>query len=88
MVPNYNDFTLCFQSDINELLYGNTVIKKVEYKHKDVSMEPMPVIKFVKTIKDEPDDHQFDDVCSIINRFGKKINFNSLCISISLYTYP
>ncbi|XP_026328684.1 zinc finger protein 782-like [Hyposmocoma kahamanoa] len=61
LVPNYNDFKLCFQKDINELLYGNTVIKKVEHKHKDVSMEPMPGIKFVKTIKDEPDDHHFDD---------------------------
>lgn len=78
MVPNCNDFKLHFQSDINELHYGNTVIKKVEHEPNDDSMQPMPLLQFVKSIKDEPDDHGFDDVCNSINIFSKKITFLSM----------
>lgn len=69
LVPNCNDFKLHFQSDMNELCYGNTVIKKVKHISND-SMQPMSVLDFFETIKDEPGDHCFDDVGSFNNIFS------------------
>lgn len=73
IIPKCDDFKQHFQSDMNEIRYGNVVIKKVEHKHEDISMQPMPVLDFIKTIKDEPDDHTFDDVGSFNNIFVRKL---------------
>lgn len=69
VIANCNDFKQHFECDMNELHYGNTVIKKVKQKPEDISVQPMSVLEFIKTIKDEPGDHSFDDVCSFNNKY-------------------
>lgn len=66
MIPNYDEFKLHFQSGVHELSYSNTVIKKIEPVHEDRSMQPIPVLEFLKRIKDEPGDDSCDDVSRLI----------------------
>lgn len=62
VTPNCIDLKLNLRSSKNEFHYGNTVIKKVEPVHEDGNIKPVPVLEFLKNIKEEPDDDSFDEV--------------------------